>query len=86
MIPLFFLDITSWNYNTLFQVKVSLVLLQTDLDLMRNHTERPNLTNCDTLSQDPLKHVVSRSFMQVKTVNNYYIRLMTDFKYEFNTK
>ena len=45
MIPMFFL--TYWNYNTLFQVKVSLVLLQRDLGLMLIHIKRPNLTNCD---------------------------------------
>ena len=42
-----FLDITYWNYNTLFQVKVSLVLLQRDPNIMLTHTKRPNLTNCD---------------------------------------
>lgn len=41
-----FLDITYWNYNTLFQVKVSLILLQRDPDLMVAQTKRPNLTNC----------------------------------------
>ena len=42
-----FHDITYWNYNTLFQVKASVVLLQRDPDLMLTHTKRPNLTNCD---------------------------------------
>ena len=40
-----FLDITYLHYNTLFQVKVSLVLLQRDPDLILTHTKRPNLTN-----------------------------------------
>ena len=41
-----FLHITYWNYNTLFQVKLSLILLQRDPDLMVAQTKRPNLTNC----------------------------------------
>ena len=40
------LDIMYWNYDTLFQVKVSSLLLKRDPDLMLTHTKRPNLTNC----------------------------------------
>jgi len=46
MIPMFLLDIMYWNYDTLFQVKVSSLLLKRDPDLMLTHTNRPNLTNC----------------------------------------
>jgi len=41
-----FLDITYWNYNAMFQVKVSLIVLQRDSDLMLTQTKRPNLINC----------------------------------------
>jgi len=41
-----FLDITYWNYNTLFEVKVSLIVLQRDPDLMLTQTRRLNLTHC----------------------------------------
>ena len=60
-------DFTYWNYNTLFRVKVSLLILKRNPDLMLTHTKRLNklcgLYDLLTLSKDTSKPEVSRSLM-----------------------
>ena len=45
MIPMFLLTLHTGITTHCFRLKVSLVLLQRDPDLMLTHTKRPNLTN-----------------------------------------